>query len=131
MFQNYPFYTSSGLPFSYVLKKGRDGTFNKELLLSRRTESKSLAWSSVMLAFDKALKMRVQIVERPKALGDIRGVSYIYPMLYRFGIIDVPKSISEKMRLRGGNTQKCLGFLIKRAKNMIFLIRVFLFYPNL
>ena len=27
---------------------------------------------------------------RPKALGDIRGVTYIYGMFYRFGLIDVP-----------------------------------------
>lgn len=26
----------------------------------------------------------------PKALGDIRGVTYIYGMFYRFGLIDVP-----------------------------------------
>jgi len=30
------------------------------------------------------------LVERPKALGDIRGVAYIYGMFYRFGLIKVP-----------------------------------------
>lgn len=29
-------------------------------------------------------------IDRPKALGDIRGVSYIYGIFYRFGLIDVP-----------------------------------------
>lgn len=38
------------------------------------------------------------VVERPKALGDIRGVSYIYGMFYRFGLIDVPDKVKEKMK---------------------------------
>ena len=33
-FQNYPFHTVSGLPFSYTLKKGRNGEYTKELLLT-------------------------------------------------------------------------------------------------
>ncbi len=101
-FQEYPFHTASGLPFSYMLKVGRDGSLNRELIVSRRHESKTLAWSSVFLAFEKALGMRGQVVERPKALGDIRGISYIYPMLYRFGIIEVPEKTAEKMQLKGG-----------------------------
>ena len=36
-------------------------------------------------------------VKKPKALGDIRGVSYIYPILWRFGLIRVPKAIEKKM----------------------------------
>ena len=97
-FQGYKFYTVTGLKYTYALKMGRDGSYNRELMVSRRTESKTLAWSSVMLAFDKALKMQGQVVERPKALGDIRGVSYIYPMFYRFGLIEVPERASEKMQ---------------------------------
>ena len=99
-FQNYPFHTASGLPFSYVLKVGRDGTLNKELVVNRRQESKTLAWSSVRLAFSKAIEMQGQVVDRPKALGDIRGISYIYPMLFRFGIIEVPEKTAEKMQLK-------------------------------
>ena len=38
-----------------------------------------------------------EVVERPKALGDIRGVTYIYGMFYRFGLIDVPDEVKEKM----------------------------------
>ena len=34
--------------------------------------------------------------DRYKALGDIRGVSYIYGMFYRFGLIDVPEKVKEK-----------------------------------
>ena len=54
------------------------------------------------MAFEKALEMQGKVIERPKALGDIRGISYIYPMLYRFGIIDVPDKTAEKMQLKGG-----------------------------
>ena len=38
-----------------------------------------------------------EVVDRPKALGDIRGVTYIYGMFYRFGLIDVPDKVKEKM----------------------------------
>lgn len=51
-------------------------------------KSKSLTWSSVLLAFEKTEGK--PLVERPKALGDIRGVAYIYGMFYRFGLIEVP-----------------------------------------
>ena len=34
-------------------------------------------------------------VESPKALGDIRGVTYIYGMFYRFGLIDVPDEVKK------------------------------------
>jgi len=37
------------------------------------------------------------VVDRPKALGDIRGVTYIYGMFYRFGLIDVPDDAKCKM----------------------------------
>lgn len=37
------------------------------------------------------------VVERPKALGDIRGVTYIYGMFYRFGLIDVPDKAKDHM----------------------------------
>ena len=34
---------------------------------------------------------------RPKELDDIRGISYIYPLLYRWGVIQVPEMAAEKM----------------------------------
>ena len=77
-------------------------------MVNRRQESKTLAWSSVILAFHKALEMRGEVVERPKGLGDIRGISYVYPMLYRFGIIDVPSKKAEKMELKGGKYHKVI-----------------------
>ena len=75
-FEGYPFQTISGLPFSYQLKTGRNGELTKELWIDRREKSKSLAWSSVRMAFEKTEGK--PIVTRPKALGDIRGISYIY-----------------------------------------------------
>ena len=50
-----------------------------------------------MLAYQNIGKIG-EVVDRPKALGDIRGVSYIYGMFYRFGLIDVPDKIKEKMK---------------------------------
>ena len=95
-FRGYKFKTMSGLPFTYTLKKGRGDEFTKELWIDRREDSKSLAWSSVMLAYHNIGKIG-EVVDRPKALGDIRGVSYIYGLFYRFGLIDVPDKVKEKM----------------------------------
>ena len=95
-FRGYKFKTMSGLPFTYTLKKGREDEFTKELWIDRREGSKSLAWSSVMLAYHNIGKIG-EVVDRPKALGDIRGVSYIYGLFYRFGLIDVPDKAKEKM----------------------------------
>ena len=88
------FKTYSGLPFSYEIKKGRNGEYTKELWIDRREKSKSLAWSSVLLALKN---IKGEVVDRPKALGDIRGVTYIYGMVYRFGLINVPDEVKEKM----------------------------------
>ena len=90
------FKTYSGLPFTYEIRKGRSGEYTKELWIDRRENSKSLAWSSVLLALNNIKKVG-EVVKRPKALGDIRGVTYIYGMFYRFGLIDVPDKVKEKM----------------------------------
>ena len=95
-FRGYKFKTLSGLPFTYKLKKGRGDEFAKELWIDRREGSKSLAWSSMLLAYHNIGKIG-EVVDRPKALGDILGVSYIYGMFYRFGLIDVPDKVKEKM----------------------------------
>ena len=49
-----------------------------------------------MLAFENSKKVSEE-VKKPKALGDIRGASYIYPILWRFGLIRVPEVIEKKM----------------------------------
>ena len=105
-FQGYKFRTYSGLVFSYSLKKGRGDTYTKELFIDRRENSKSLAWSSVLLAFHNIPQIGY-VVDRPKALGDIRGVTYIYAMFYRFGLIDAPEKAKGKMEpVRKGDTKQ-------------------------
>ena len=97
------FKTYSGLPFSYEIKKGRNGEYTKELWIDRREKSKSLAWSSIVLALKN---IKGEVVDRPKALGDIRGMTHIYGMFYRFGLIDVPDKVKEKMgRLKDRNSK--------------------------
>ena len=51
-------------------------------------------WACIV-AFQNVLTMKEGLsaeekpyVKRPKALGDIRGVSYIYPLFDRFGLIE-------------------------------------------
>ena len=97
------FKTYSGLPFTYEIRKGRSGEYTKELWIDRRENSKSLAWSSVLLALSN---IKGEVVNRPKALGDIRGVTYIYGMFYRFGLIDMPDEVKEKKNDRGNKKQK-------------------------
>ena len=76
------------------------GQYTKELWIDRRENSKSLAWSSVLLAMNN-IKEVGAVVDRPKALGDIRGVTYIYGMFYRFGLIDMPDKVNGKMKGAG------------------------------
>lgn len=102
-FQGYRFKTISGLPFSYKIKTGRNGKLTKELWIDCREGSKSLTWSSVLLALGN---IKGEVVDRPKALGDIRDVTYIFGMFYRFGLIDVPDEVKEKMKRPKQNTDK-------------------------
>ena len=109
-FQGYKFRTYSGLVFSYSLKKGRGDTYTKELFIDRRENSKSLAWSSVLLAFHNIPSIG-SVVDRPKALGDIRGVTYIYAMFYRFGLIDAPQKAKEKMEPMRNKDSEQMSFV--------------------
>ena len=97
-FQNYPFHTVSGLPFSYTLKKGRNVEYTKELFIDCRENSKSLAWSSVQMAFQKAMDQQGAVFIRPKELADVRGVSYTFSLLWRFGMIAVPEEVEKKLK---------------------------------
>lgn len=106
LFQRILFRTATGLDFCYKLRTGRRGDYTKELWIDRREKSKSLAWSSVRLAFQKCLDMD-GVVGRPKALGDIRGISYIYPILWRFGMIQVPKRFEIQMKVRPPKVTSC------------------------
>ena len=89
----------SGLPYSYTLKEGKHGGLTKELWVDRRENSKSITWSSVRMAFQNVLKMKESLsegekpyVKRPKALGDIRGISYIC-LLYTSDAADEEDSV--------------------------------------
>lgn len=97
-FQGYNFHTVSGLPFTYSLKVGRAGEFTKELFIDRRENSKSLSWSSVRIAFERVIENPDTMFDRPKAIGDIRGISYIYSLFWRFGVIAVPEEAEKKLR---------------------------------
>ena len=68
----------------------------------------SLAWSSVLLAL-RNIKKVGKVVDRPKALGDIRGVTYIYGMFYRFGLIDVPDEVKRRFSCRTVDGKYRLG----------------------
>jgi hypothetical protein len=94
LFQNYPFRTATGLKFKYEIHQGRNGAYTKELWIDR-TEGKSLVWSSVLLAFERIDVGKVY--ERPKDLSDSRGISYLFPIFYRFGLIEVSDKVKEKM----------------------------------
>ena len=83
------------------MKYGRSGTYTKELWINRREKSKSLVWSSVRSAYQKVLELQQEserpVVERPKALGDIRGITYIYGIFYEFALLEMPEKAKEKI----------------------------------
>lgn len=103
-YQDFEFHTYSGLPYSYHMKYGRSGTYTKELWINRREKSKSLVWSSVRSAYQKVLELQQEserpVVERPKALGDIRGITYIYDIFYEFALLEMPEKAKEKIALQ-------------------------------
>ena len=105
-YQNYPFRTSTGLPFSYMVKCRKDGEYSGELVVSRKEESKTLTRSSVMLAFHTVLgQMHIEehtlippTYKGPKAIGQIFGISYVYSFFWKWGLIRVPDKVAEKLR---------------------------------
>ncbi len=155
-FQSFPFYTASGLPFWYTLKRSGGG----ELIVSRKEGSKTLTRSSILYAFhvvmhgahpaagaaadtgweeqsgvfrtgsihsenstepkgcrrsryakEAPMWMLCQDMQAipaedqgdipsycgPKEIGQIFGISYIYSMFFRFGLIRVPKRVAGKL----------------------------------
>ena len=80
------FNTSSGLPFSYVVKRKRNGEYSGELLVSRKESSKTLTRSSVLLAFHKVIDAT-----------QICDISYIYSIFWKFELIRVPAKVQEKL----------------------------------
>ena len=86
------------------MKYGRSGTYTKELWIDRREKSKSLVWSSVRAAYHKVLELQEEsarpVVDRPKDLGDIRGITYIYGIFYAFGLLEMPEKAKEKLAMQ-------------------------------
>ncbi len=95
--QERPFKTASGLPFTYTIRRGKRGQLTKELWIDRREGSKSLSFGSIRAAFANAC--REEYVRRPKGMGDIRGVSYMYPIFWQLGVIEVPPKYAEQMAM--------------------------------
>lgn len=108
------FYTSTGLPFSYTVKRKKNGDYSGELLISRKEESKTLTRSSVMLAFRKVLEavetettdagtvLVLPFYKGSKAIGQIFGISYIYSLFWRLGLIQVPEKVEKKLMGKEG-----------------------------
>lgn len=125
-FQDYPLRTVSGLPFSYRIKRKKNGEYSGEILVSRKEGSKTLTKSSVLLAFHTVLK-RIEtmppscgqesgkdILEAPeysgpKAIGQIFGLSYIYSLFWLLGLIKVPEKIGD--RLSGTDKAENFSFI--------------------
>lgn len=100
VFQKYLFYTVSGLPFTYTLKLGRNGNYTKELFIDRREHSKSLSWGLIRTALARVMENPGKVYERPKEIADVRGISYSYSLLWRFGVIHVPEAVAQKLQGR-------------------------------
>lgn len=50
------------------------------------------------MAFERALEQQGAIFTRPKELVDVRGVSYTFSLLWRFGMISVPEEVEKKLK---------------------------------
>ncbi len=74
-FQDYPFKTATGLPFRYKLKVGKNREYNRELLIDRREKSKSLAWSSVVLAFENSKRVSEEVKKSNKIYYEIKAIA--------------------------------------------------------
>lgn len=61
-------------------------------------KEKSVTRASVEKAYEKVVTEGYGVYNRPKDLGDLFGISYIYHLFYRFGLIDVPKKVKKKMK---------------------------------
>ena len=87
----------------YLVEAFKNVKTDKKLIIaggSSDTDSFMEEWSSVLLALNN-MKEVGAVVDRPKALGDIRGVTYIYGMFYRFGLIEMPDKVNGKMKRAG------------------------------
>ena len=104
-YQDFEFHTYSGLPYSYHMKYGRSGTYTKELWINRREKSKKSCLELRPECISESAgiaagEQKRPVVERPKALGDIRGITYIYGIFYEFALLEMPEKAKEKIALQ-------------------------------
>lgn len=96
--------TASGLPFSYRVKRKKDGSYSGELLISRKEDSKTLTKSSVLLAYRRVTQhmgdapWEPMLFKGPKAIGQIFGISYIYSLFWNWQLLQVPERLLEKLQ---------------------------------
>lgn len=103
-YQDYPFRTSSGLPFSYTVRQKKNGEYIGELLISRKESSKTLTKSSMLLALQRVQDHsdpEPPLYAGPKAIGQIFGISYIYSLFWKWNLIRVPENVEKKLRGKG------------------------------
>ena len=103
--QEQTFHTASGLPFSYTVRRKRDGSYSGELLITRKEDSKTLTRSSVELAFQRVCRDTdadgtPPYYKGPKAIGQIFGISYVYSLFWAWGLITVPEAVARKLEGR-------------------------------
>ena len=81
------FTTARGLPFSYTIKRGRNGEQLGEIIIDRK--EKTITRSTILLAYNNAVKVMETegIIKGPKKLN-VFGASYLYPIFISFGLIN-------------------------------------------
>lgn len=112
--QNQTFYTTSGLPFSYTVRRKKDGGYSGELLVSRKEGSKTLTRSSVQLALERVARDYAAAGEPPYYSGpkghraDFRHLLHLQPVLALGpdsgsgeGVAEYGRRIAVKMHKRG------------------------------
>lgn len=116
VYQNYLFCTSSGLPFSYIVKCKKNGEYSGELIVSRKEGSKTLTRSSVLLAFHTVLESmtivdvydtdgnssKILVLSEyrgPKSIGQIFSISYVYSLFWKWGLIRVPEQVERMLKM--------------------------------
>ena len=113
-YQHYPFHTSSGKLFDYIIKRKKNAACSEMLVISYEGENKLLPKRSVLRVFHNVLdaieykkKVNVNVSSKesiiptyaePEEMGRIFGVSYIYSMFWKFGVIRVPDYIEKKLK---------------------------------
>ncbi len=79
------FRTARGLPFTYSIKRGRDGSLLGEIVVNRK--EKTITRNTVLLAYQRATELMETegCVSGPKKLG-VFGASYLYPVFLALGM---------------------------------------------